>query len=230
MKNQKLKSKKRKKPLFYLYFLFIFSLSFFIFDFCYAAILYSQTDQNQYYSGDTFNLEIRIDPQLEYINAVKVDLNFDSNLLEARDFDSEDSILSFWIEESDLKTANQEGKISFSGGIPGGFNGKFIGTPFQANLLAKIKFKVKKECSISTTTSICFLESSEVRLNNGRGSKAHLTIKENLIKLLPETEKKNQKNLSFSQQSSQIFYPLWGLLQEPRVLGYNIIMWKIEPL
>jgi len=65
------------------------------------------------------------------------------------------------------------GKISFIGGIPGGYCGPLPGEPGELDLLLKIFFKTKKEGMANLRLS----EESQVLLNDGFGTPAKLTLK-----------------------------------------------------
>jgi len=143
-----------------------------------ACRLYLESPRKNYSVGEEFVLEIRIDPEEESINALEINLEFDKEVLELKGFEWQDSILPIWIkkpEEIDVENINEEGLISFSGGIPGGFEKKFFDTPIEANLLGKLIFKVKEKTENRNFAIIRFLESSEVLLNDGRGGKADLS-------------------------------------------------------
>ena len=144
-----------------------------------AAILYLESPEAQYSLEETFALEIKINPEEESINAIRTVLEFDSDILEVVGFDFEYSILSFWIEQPtsvDIEEINSTGLISFIGGIPNGYKGKFMGTPLAANLLGKIIFKSKSPVLDGGQTIVRILDSSLVLLNNGRGGVADLTV------------------------------------------------------
>ena len=145
----------------------------------FAAELYLELSEGEYQSGDTFIVDVRLDTQQEYINAVEVGLVFPKDILEVKDFSSGNSILTLWIEEPTF--SNQEGKISFIGGIPGSYSGK-------AGLLGKIILKVK-EASEEKKAEVKFLDNSKVLLNDKKGTKANLASRGTSFKILPGTLK-----------------------------------------
>lgn len=126
-----------------------------------GAILYLEPSSGEYYREDVFIVEVRLDSEGEYINTTKVDLTFSQEVLEVKDFSKGNSILTLWIEEP--SSSNQDGTISFIGGIPGGYLG-------EDGLLGKIVFKTKKE----GRGEIQFQEDSQVLLNDGFGTEAEL--------------------------------------------------------
>lgn len=149
-----------------------------------AAELYVDTERNEYNSGDTFIVNLKIDVQGECINAVKADISFSNDLLEAVDFIKSDSILIFWAEESSID--HDQGRISFAGGVPGGYCGKIGEAASLDNLIGKVVFRAKGENlnkNESRIAEIKFLETSEVFLNDGAGTKANLSGKGTAFKI-----------------------------------------------
>ena len=89
----------------------------------------------QYHNNDTFIKDVYIDTNNEYINVIKSEITFNSNVLEVIDVIKGESIIKLWSEE--VSVSNEEGLIKFSGGIPNGYKG--------SGLIFKIIFKAKKE-------------------------------------------------------------------------------------
>ncbi len=151
-----------------------------------AAILSLDPSEGNYYQGDTFMVEIKIDAEDECINTVKGELKYSQEILEAVDFSQGSSIISLWLERP--KINQQTGKISFSGGIPGGYCGTIFG-------LGKIIFRAKE----SFPAEVRFLDTSLVLLNDGLGTEAKLTsqgaVFDILTKLLRAPEDEWQKEL-----------------------------------
>lgn len=141
-----------------------------------AAKLYLEPAQGEYYQGDTFIVEIRLDTEKENINAAEVNLTFSQDILEVKDLSSGNSILTFWVKEPTF--SNQKGKVSFIGGIPGSYLGK-------DGVLGKIIFKVK-EGGEEREAEIKFLDNSKVLLSDKKGTEAILTTQEAIFKILPE--------------------------------------------
>lgn len=132
----------------------------------FAAVLYLEPSQGQYYQGDTFTAQVRVDTEGEAINTVEADIVFSPDLLEVVGLEKENSILRLWI--GDPVYLNDEGLISFVGGLPApGYKGK-------DGLIGKIIFKVKSE----GRAEVSFQEnSSKVLINDGFGTKALLTTR-----------------------------------------------------
>jgi hypothetical protein len=150
-----------------------------------AVILYLEPNSGQYYFGDTFLVDIKIDTQGKCINVVDIGLNFPNDILKAN-FSKGDSILILWIEPPLI---DQElGLISFSGGIPGGYCGILPGDLREHSYLGRIAFRVHETTQIGTqiNTNVRFLEGSQVLLNDGFGTRAELVTRGAVFTLLPE--------------------------------------------
>jgi hypothetical protein len=136
MRIQNLKFEKLILIFFILTFLFSFAQKV-------KAVSFVFETEKDYLQKEEFNLKIKIDPKDEIVTVINFALFFDPTILEPNEPKIENSIISFWVEKPKVF----ENKISFSGGIPGGFRGLFWGTALEVNELIKIKFKKKKEIS-----------------------------------------------------------------------------------
>ena len=152
-----------------------------------AAILYLEPSTGEYQPGDTFLVEIKIDTEDECINVVEANLSFSQDILQIVDFSQGQSILTLWVKQPEI---NQEsGLISFSGGIPAGFCGRIPGDPEASDLLGKIIFRVpgfRVGEPGENIATIKFLDTSQVLLNDGLGTKAELTTKRAVFTILAE--------------------------------------------
>ena len=148
-----------------------------------AAVLYLEPSEGTYHVNDTFLVEVRIDVEDKCINVVDVNLSFSQDILKAVNFSRGNSILTLWLKEP-LIDQNQ-GLISFTGGIPGGYCGILPGDPGKTNLLGRIIFQVK-ETNQEQTAKIEFLDTSQVLLNDGLGTPAKLTSRGAIFTVLPE--------------------------------------------
>ena len=136
MRIQNLKFEKLILIFFILTFLFSFAQKV-------KAVSFVFETEKDYLQKEEFNLKIKIDPKDEIVTVINFAHFFDPTILEPNEPKIENSIISFWVEKPKVF----ENKISFSGGIPGGFRGLFWGTALEVNELIKIKFKKKKEIS-----------------------------------------------------------------------------------
>ena len=129
-----------------------------------AAVLYMESINEQYKSGDTFLAEVRLDTEEEHINAVQASLVFSPETLEVQDLSIENSVLSLWVVEPFLLSNT----ISFIGGVPHGYNG-------PDGLLATITFRI---LSAETPSWISFQDNTKTLLNDGKGTEANLRTQE----------------------------------------------------
>lgn len=171
-----------------------FTLSFCVLTFVFCifskadgAVLYLEPPQGEYQSGDTFLVDIKIDPEGECLNAVETGIIFPQDILKFVDFSKGKSILSLWAKEPN----DSGGFVDFSGGIPGGFCGRIPGDPGPSNILGQIVFQIPS-LSISqekeNVFEIKFSENSQVLLNDGLGTPAKLTTQGAIFKILPKIE------------------------------------------
>ena len=83
-------------------------------------------------------------------------------------------------ERSLLITANVSGRLSFSGGMPGGYCGGIAGSAGESDSLGELIFQTPAmQVSAQTgpvQTAVDILDSSEVYLHDGLGTKAALTV------------------------------------------------------
>jgi len=149
-----------------------FSLFLIIFSsgFCQASSVYLDPEKEEYYKGEVFIVEILVDTETECINTVDIGLSFDPSVLKVEDFSKGESLLSVWLKEPEF--FNEEGRLLFSGGIPGGYCGRLPGDPGKSNILGKVIFSVKSH--IPGETQVVFSNDSRVLLNDGKGSDSKL--------------------------------------------------------
>jgi hypothetical protein len=160
--------------------------------FTFSATLYLEPKEETHKLGDHFAVKIRIDPEGECINTIAVDLSFPKNILLVEGINLGDSIINIWVEKPsslDIKKINEEGKIYFAGGIPGGFCGRIPGDPGSTNIVAEIRFFIPSMIVGEVQeqeAEIKLLETSQVFLNDGRGTQATMNLKSSKIKITPE--------------------------------------------
>ena len=167
------------------FFIFLYSIFYILTPtYTFAAVLYFDPAEGNYYQGDTFIVDLRIDAEEECVNTVEANLGFSQDILEAIDFSTGNSILSIWMASPFIEQSS--GTISFIGGIPGGYCGVLPGDPGKSNLLGKIIFQVKKDPiqQEPKITKVQFLDSSKVLLNDGSGTQAQVTLKDAVFTIL----------------------------------------------
>jgi hypothetical protein len=190
-----------QKPKFKKYILnVIVFISLFLFVQKVWAVSFVFETKKDYFKEKEFGVKIKIDPKDEIVTVINFALLFDPTILEPNELKIENSIISFWVEKPKVF----ENKISFSGGIPGGFRGLFLGTALEANELIKINFKKKKEISQEELEK-SFNLLSEVFL--AKESQECATIKD------------------FSFKEEDVFKENFNFLSG---ILYNGIRWKVE--
>ncbi len=144
-----------------------------------AAELYLESSQPEYAPNETFSVDIRLNvTPPENVTAIEGYLKFDNQSLKAIDFLTGNSVLMF-IETP--KISQEQGIVSFSGIIPGGYTGRLPGDPGESNLLGKIIFQTQK--TINPENSIYFSDNSRVLLDEGKEVKTNLVFKPLEIKI-----------------------------------------------
>lgn len=138
-----------------------------------ASRIYLEPAAAEYSRNDIFVVDVKLDTEGENINAVRIDLTFPKDVLEASDFSKGNSILTFWAQEPIF--SNQAGEIHFVGGSPGGYDGNNA-------FLGKIIFKAIK----GGEAKIHVDESSRILLNDGLGTQAKLSSGGSVFNILPE--------------------------------------------
>ncbi|MDD2647116.1 MAG: hypothetical protein PHV78_03585 [Patescibacteria group bacterium] len=148
-----------------------------------AAVLYFDPSNNSHENGQEFVVMARINlDNNEIINFIEGYINFPVDVLMVKDVSFGNSILTIIPYQPSIN--NQDGLISFSGGIPNGYSGKINGDPGPSNLLLKIIFQAKKA---SDNNLIQFSNNSQVYLNDGLATLAKLTLEPALINILPQS-------------------------------------------
>lgn len=142
-----------------------------------AAVLYLESSETEYQKDDVFILEVKMDTENERINAVRIELNFPKEKLEAINTSKGNSILTFWPE--DPVFSNESGTVSFIGGVSLGFRGdeKLLSVPFRV---------ISGDDGSINLAEITFSENSVALLNDGLGTEALLELKGKVLTLLPE--------------------------------------------
>jgi len=147
----------------------------------FAAHLFLDPDTSTYGRQDTFYVPIRIETHGECVNAVELALAYNPAVLSVQDVVTGDSIITLWTERPTIEKngAVQTGRVTLSGGIPGGYCGRVEGDPGQTNVLAKLVVTgTPSTAPVGTvaTTSIIVEPGAAVYLNDGVGSEAELTV------------------------------------------------------
>lgn len=182
-----------------------------------AAVLYFEPDKGNYYQDETFLVGIRLDVEEDCINTVDVSLAFPNDILEAVDFSKGGSILTIWLAEPEI--SQEQGIITFAGGIPGGFCGILPGDPGKSNLLGKIVFRAKGISKEQLSAELRFSDASRILLNDGFGTSAELKNEKAVFSILsgiPEAGRQEwQEELKKDRTSPEPFEI--EIIQDPSV-------------
>lgn len=128
-----------------------------------ASNFFFDSTSDKIYTGDTFIVQLKLSTADNSINAVEGNLSFDNEKLEVQEISAGGSIFSLWPKPA--AASNASGKISFVGGVMGGWRGA------NAEIL-KIIFLAKE----AGPADINFENDSFLFLNDGNGTKTSYTI------------------------------------------------------
>lgn len=171
-------------PLMLFAFVFVF-IPFSIFHIpnsgiAYAATLTLDPNTGSYGPGDMFVATLRLDTAPgECINAAAIELLYPTDWVKVTAVSKGESLLTLWTDEPVIDAEN--GKLTFSGGIPAGYCGRIQGDPGKTNILAKVVFGIPgnmiggKTSTGPVPMNITFGSSTRILLNDGFGSPALLT-------------------------------------------------------
>jgi len=151
----------------------------------YAARIYVDTIRDEYHPGDTFVATVKVNNEEECINAVDVSFAYNPEVLSAVDFGKGESLITLWVKEPDIDLGS--GTVRFAGGIPGGYCGRIAGDPGPSNILGKLVFTVNANAS-DAITEITINDTSEVLLNDGRGTPALLDTSGRTLSITQSSE------------------------------------------
>jgi len=136
----------------------LFSVGFVIPVFAGQASLYFSPASGTFFVGSTFDVSIFVNTGGEAINAVEINLKFDPKKLQIASPTGGKSFIEIWVAQPTY--SNTKGTISFVGGVPS------PGINTSAGLVSTITFRA----IAPGETSIVFLETSKVLLNDSKGT------------------------------------------------------------
>ncbi|GMX58422.1 MAG: hypothetical protein MCSN_0760 [Candidatus Microsyncoccus archaeolyticus] len=125
-----------------------------------AASLVLESDSNQIKVNSDFQINVFLNSEDESINAIGGNISFPQDLLELKEIREGNSIINFWVEKPKI----ENGKMSFSGIIPGGYNSK-------DGLIFSLIFKTKTEGD-----GIVYLNQIQAYKNDGLGTPINLNF------------------------------------------------------
>lgn len=145
-----------------------------------ASLMYLDPGEGTYGPGDTFIMNVRLEPT-ECVNAAHVEISYPRETLRAVDFSKGGSIFTLFAEEPVIDV--EKGLVKFSGGIPGGYCGRVSGDPVLSNILGKIIFTVVGH---EPDAAIHLSGASRVYANDGLGSEISLTTEDAIVTIAPQ--------------------------------------------
>ena len=153
-----------------------------LFKFVHAAELYLKSSQDSYSPNEIFKAEIRLNVvSPENVTALEGNIKYNPQDLKAIEFLKGNSILTY-VEEP--KINQEEGIVTFSGIIPGGYTGRLLGDPGESNLLGTIVFQTLKTTNPQTLIEIT--KNSKILVNAGEELKNNLLLKSLNIAINPQ--------------------------------------------
>jgi len=156
-----------------IYFILIFS-AIFLPGSVLASSVYISTNHSEFFVGDTIVFSVRIDSEGKDINAVEGEVLLDHavDAVFLTNINISGSTFSLWPRKplpSERKT-----RISFVGGVPGGLIAKDA-------IIFNVVFKLEKTGQIALSPN-----NIEVYLNDGKGTKDEVSIKNLIVDILPK--------------------------------------------
>jgi len=133
-----------------------------------------------------FSVDLRLDIDDDCVNVVETHLLYPADQLQVTTVSRGQSILSLWVESPKIDQAN--GRVSFSGGVPGGYCGRIPGDPDLTNVLLTVVFQPLNGVISSEDLGLGFDEvRSAVFLNDGFGTEAEVEYRGAVYSVGPES-------------------------------------------
>lgn len=140
------------------------------------------SDNSNYNVGDTFLVQVKLDSGGQPINTISGEVLIPEDIFSISNIETGGSFISLWVEKPNYVM----GKISFSGGLPGGYSGS-EDTIFSFVLKAK-----------TTGLPIINLQNISAYFNDGRGTAV------TSIKLMPLSLQISSNNVSTNKVYSPV--------------------------
>jgi len=141
----------------------------------FASTLYFEPKDVEVGNDSNFTMDLKIDVE-DCVNVVEGYIGFDKEHFKFLDFMTGVSIINLWVEqpqETDFEKINNEGRLHFSGGVPGGYCGKIPGDPGLSNVVARLVFASKNIDQViddRIAGDIKILDGTRVLMNDGLGT------------------------------------------------------------
>lgn len=148
----------KTKNFYFLSIVFILPFCIFNVPTSHAAEVYFAPHTEDIHPGDIFVLEARISSPDKLINVADGTFLFDTDSIEVTELSIGGSVFSLWADGPSF--SNTEGRVSFIGGIPDGFQN-------ENGLIVKAIFRAKQEGK----TTLFFENGFSLLLSDGNGTK-----------------------------------------------------------
>ncbi|MCK4918588.1 MAG: hypothetical protein KAS02_02285 [Candidatus Pacebacteria bacterium] len=132
-----------------------------------AATLYLLPEYKNIDIGQEFFVDVKVNSENDFINAVQSTISFPSNIIEILSIDKHESVFNFWIDEPDI----EENEITFIGGTAKGVSG---------DSLQIIRIQCK---SIGAGIASVNISKSVITANDGKGTNILSTIEKTDIEV-----------------------------------------------
>ncbi len=140
----------------------------------FASTVYIDTNHSEFFVGDTILFSVRIDSESKDINAVEGEILLDhaADAVSLTDINISGSPFSLW--PSKPLPSERNTRVSFVGGSPGGLVSKDA-------IVFNVVLKLEKTGQIALSPN-----NIEVYLNDGKGTKDEVRVKDLIVDVLPK--------------------------------------------
>jgi hypothetical protein len=180
----------KKLIIFFIFFLFFFFSTAPVL----AASIFFDSDNGEVSSGQTFKVDLLVNMEGININAIEGKVFFPADILELKQTIESGSIVSFWIKNPQEESS---GEVLFSGGFPGGFEGK-------KGMVFSMIFQVKE--NILAKNGKVTIKNAKTFLNNGTGTAINIPSASFSFSLM-EGKKENKEELLEDNNPPEDFTP-----------------------
>jgi len=150
-----------------------------------AALLYFDPDVSSVKRGDLVMVDLRLDVENEECVNVIDGVVYHDPSIKLVDISRGTSILSIWLEPPAIQASDN--KVTFAGGIPGGYCGRIPGDPSLTNNVITLIFRSPGLTigggEAADQARVWVGEESQALLNDGLGTKTTLLLQDAYISL-----------------------------------------------
>ncbi len=136
-----------------------------------------------YVPGDVFVMPVRVRGVTECVNAFSLEVGYDTEYLTAVDVARGLSIMTLWTESPTID--QEQGTITFTGGVPGGYCGRLQGDPGLTNILTEIVFSVRSVSERENVRVPISISRATVHAHDGVGTLLPVTSRSATIEISP---------------------------------------------